>query len=79
MQKENMTVGQWCDHWFTTNRHKWNGNTEGGYRNLIYSHILPGIGNTRGQFRVEEVMLYCFFCGAYGYLRRVLLYSCPFF
>lgn len=45
MQKENnLTVGQWCDRWFTTNRYKWNGNTEGGYRNLIYSHILPGIG-----------------------------------
>ena len=46
MQKENtMTVGQWFGQWFTANRHKWNGNTEGGYRNLIYSHILPGIGN----------------------------------
>ena len=46
MQKENnLSVGQWCDQWFTRNRHKWNGNTEGGYRNLIYSHILPGIGN----------------------------------
>lgn len=46
MQKENnLTVGQWCDRWFTSNRHKWNGNTEGGYRNLIYSHILPSIGN----------------------------------
>lgn len=46
MQKENnQTVGQWCDQWFTANRHKWNGNTEGGYRNLIYSHILPGIGS----------------------------------
>ena len=46
MQKENnLTVGEWCDQWFTANRHKWNGNTEGGYRNLIYSHILPGIGN----------------------------------
>ena len=45
MQKENnLTVGQWCDYWFTVNRQKWNGNTEGGYRNLIYSHILPGIG-----------------------------------
>lgn len=45
MQKENtMTVGRWCGQWFTANRHKWNGNTEGGYRNLIYSHILPGIG-----------------------------------
>lgn len=45
MQKENITVGQWCDQWFTSNRHKWNGNTEGGYRNLIYSHIFPGIGS----------------------------------
>ena len=44
MQKENnLTVGQWCGHWFTTNRQKWNGNTEGGYRNLIYSHIIPNI------------------------------------
>ena len=43
MQKENnLTVGQWCGHWFTANRHKWNGNTEGGYHNLIYSHIIPG-------------------------------------
>ena len=46
MQKENnLTVRQWCDRWFTSNRHKWNGNTEGGYRNLIYSHILPSIGS----------------------------------
>ena len=46
MQKENnLTVEQWCDQWFTDNRQKWNGNTEGGYRNLIYSHILPGIGS----------------------------------
>lgn len=46
MQKENnLTVGQWCDQWFTTHHYKWNGNTEGGYRNLIYSHILPSIGS----------------------------------
>lgn len=46
MQKENnLTVGQWCDHWFTANRHKWNSNTEGGYRNLIYSHNIPSIGS----------------------------------
>ena len=46
MQKENnLTAGQWCDHWFTANRHKWNSNTEGGYRNLIYSHIIPSIGS----------------------------------
>ena len=47
MQKENtMTVGRWCGRWFIANRHKWDGNTEGGYRNLIYSHILPSIGST---------------------------------
>ena len=45
MQKDNMTVGQWCGQWVTANRHKWNGNTEGGYRNLIYGHILPNIGS----------------------------------
>ena len=46
MQKENyLTVDQWCDQWFPSNRHKWNGNTEGGYRNLIYSHIIPSIGS----------------------------------
>ena len=46
MQKENtMTVGQWCGQWFIANRRKWNGNTGDGYRNLIYSHILPSIGS----------------------------------
>ena len=46
MQKENtLTVGQWCGQWFIANRPKWNGNTEGGYRNLIYGHILPNIGS----------------------------------
>lgn len=45
MQKDNMTVGQWCGQWFTVNRCRWNSNTEGGYRNLIYSHIIPGIGS----------------------------------
>lgn len=46
MQKENtMTVGQWCGQWFIANRPKWNGNTGDGYRNLIYSHIIPSIGS----------------------------------
>ena len=46
MQKENtLTVGQWCGQWFIANRPKWNGNTGDGYRNLIYSHILPSIGS----------------------------------
>lgn len=57
MQKENkLTVGQWCDHWFTANRRKWNGNTEGGYRNLIYSHILPGIGSVALSDLTEQVV-----------------------
>lgn len=46
MQKENdLTVGQWCDQWFNGNRSKWNGNTVGGYRNLIYRHIRSSIGS----------------------------------
>ena len=55
MQKENnRTVGRWCDQWFTANRHKWNDNTEGGYRNLIYSHILPGIGSVELSALTEQ-------------------------
>ena len=46
MRKEtNLTVGQWCDRWFCENRARWSGSTVGGYRNLIYRHILPGIGD----------------------------------
>lgn len=57
MQKENNpTVGQWCDHWFTTNRHKWNSNTEGGYRNLIYSHICPSIGSVELEGLTEQTV-----------------------
>lgn len=56
MQKDNMTVGQWCGQWFTANRHKWNGNTEGGYRNLLYSHILPGIGSVALSDLTEQAV-----------------------
>ncbi|MGF0007167.1 hypothetical protein ACQRBP_07530 [Eubacteriales bacterium SGI.150] len=57
MQKENnLTVGQWCGQWFTANRHKWNGNTEGGYRNLIYGHILPSIGNVALSDLTEQTI-----------------------
>lgn len=57
MQKENtLTVGQWCDQWFTTNRHKWNGNTVGGYRNLIYSHICPSIGSIELSDLTEQTV-----------------------
>lgn len=45
MQKENScTVGQWCDRWFWENQSRWSGSTVSGYCNLIYRHILPGIG-----------------------------------
>ena len=48
MQKDpNFTVGQWCDHWFCENQVRWSSSTVGGYRNLIYHHILPGIGASR--------------------------------
>ena len=48
MQKEtNLTVGRWCDRWFYENQVRWSGSTAGGYRNLIYRHILPGIGDIR--------------------------------
>ena len=57
MQKENtMTVGRWCGRWFITNRHKWNGNTEGGYRNLIYSHIIPSIGSVALSDLTEQTV-----------------------
>ena len=57
MQKENtLTVEQWCGRWFTANRHKWNGNTEGGYRNLIYSHIIPSIGSVALSDLTEQVV-----------------------
>ena len=56
MQEDNMTVVQWCGQWFTANRHKWNGNTEGGYRNLIYGHILPGIGSVELPDLTEQAV-----------------------
>ncbi len=57
MQKEkNLTVGQWCGQWLTANRHKWNGNTEGGYRNLIYGHILPNIGSVALSDLTEQAV-----------------------
>ena len=57
MQKEQkITVGQWCDCWFQTNRSKWNGNTEGGYRNLIYSRIIPGVGGIELTALTEQTV-----------------------
>ena len=48
MQKEkSMTVGVWTEQWFTRRVETWNPNTENGYRNLIYKHIIPGIGKAK--------------------------------
>ncbi len=48
MQREKgMTVGVWAEQWFTQRVGKWSPNTEGGYRNLIYNHIIPGVGRAR--------------------------------
>lgn len=50
MQREKgMTVGVWAERWFTQRVGKWNPNTEGGYRNLIYNHIIPGIGRAEAS------------------------------
>ena len=56
MQKENtLTVEQWCGQWFIDNRPKWNGNTEGGYRNLIYGHIL---GDFHGRGHTDLLLVH---------------------
>lgn len=48
MQKEkDMTVCIWAEQWFTQRIGKWSLNTEGGYRNLIFRHIVPGIGEIK--------------------------------
>lgn len=57
MQKENsLTVGRWCEQWFAANRHRWNGNTEGGYHNLICNHIFPGIGSIAISALTEQAV-----------------------
>ena len=56
-QNENSyTVGQWCDRWFRENQGRWSGSTVGGYRNLIYRHILPGIGGILLAELTEETV-----------------------
>ena len=56
MQREEYTVETWCVHWFECNRHKWNPRTEGGYRNLIQHHIIPGIGSIQLTALTEQVV-----------------------
>lgn len=46
-EEKDMTVGVWAEQWFTQRVGRWNPNTEGGYRNLIYNHILPSVGRTK--------------------------------
>lgn len=42
--EKGMTVGVWAEQCFTRRIGKWSPNTEGGYLNLIYNHIIPGVG-----------------------------------
>lgn len=42
--EKDITVATWAEQWFTQRVGKWNLKTEGGYRNLIYNHIIPGVG-----------------------------------
>jgi len=45
--QEEYTVGAWAEIWFARNVGKWRASTEGGYRNLIYRHIVPGVGKIK--------------------------------
>ena len=45
--QEEYTVGAWAEIWFARNAGKWRASTEGGYRNLIYRHIVPGVGKIK--------------------------------
>ena len=56
MQREKYTVGTWCVRWFELNRYKWNPRTEGGYRNLIEHHIIPGIGSVELTALTEQLV-----------------------
>ncbi len=51
---QNITVGEWTGRWFTDRVGQWNSNTEGGYRNLIYRHIIPDIGKMKLSELTEE-------------------------
>ena len=53
---QNITVGEWIDRWFTDRIGQWNASTEGGYRNLIYRHIIPDIGKMKlSELTLENV------------------------
>ena len=46
MQKA-YTVEAWAREWFQCGVGRWNPRTEGGYRNLIERHIVPGVGKVK--------------------------------
>ena len=46
MQKAYM-VEAWAREWFQCGVGRWNPRTEGGYRNLIERHIVPGVGKVK--------------------------------
>lgn len=51
-----ITVGEWIDRWFTDRIGQWTASTEGGYRNLIYRHIIPDIGKIKlSELTLENV------------------------
>lgn len=45
--QEEYTVGAWAEIWFARNAGKWRASSEGEYRNLIYRHIVPGVGKIK--------------------------------
>ena len=56
MQEDNMTVVQWCGQWFHRQSAQMEQHTEGGYRNLICSHLLPNIGNAALSGLTEQAV-----------------------
>ena len=53
---QSITVGEWTGRWFTDRIGQWNASTEGGYRNLIYRHIIPNIGKMKlSELTLENV------------------------
>lgn len=45
MPEQEMTLGEWAAEWFRTHAEgKLASNTEDGYRNLIFNHIIPKLG-----------------------------------
>ena len=53
---QNITVGERIDRWFRGRIGQWTASTEGGYRNLIYRHIIPDIGKIKlSELTLENV------------------------